>query len=233
MIRFENIEIGYKTPLFSIDSLELELGNAYVLVGQNGAGKSTLFKTITKEIEARKGEIWINNKELKSINKLDIARLISFVPSRFPVLDFVTVEEFLGLGRTPHTNWIGKFKSSDVNSVEAVIKKLGIEHLKNKFTSDLSDGERQLVAIGRSLIQETPIIFLDEPTSFLDYKNKQKVIQFIKTIVKEDQKLIVFSSHDIELSIGNLEHFLCIHNKNKKLIQLQAPSLKEIVTITF
>lgn len=233
MIRFENIEIGYKTTLFSVDSLELKLGNAYVLVGKNGAGKSTFFKTITKEISVRQGTISLNNQDLDNINKLEISKLISFVPSRFPILDFVSTQEYLGLGRTPHTNWIGKFKSTDEKSIESVVKELGIDHLRNKFTSDLSDGERQLVAIGRSLVQETPIILLDEPTSFLDYKNKQKIIQLLKSIAQEQNKIILFSSHDLELCLGNLNQFLCIDSPKQKILNLMNPSIQEVVANSF
>lgn len=233
MIQFENIEIGYKTTLFSVDSLELKSGNAYVLVGKNGAGKSTFFKTITKEISARKGKIFLNNQDLGSIGKVEISKLISFVPSRFPILDFVSTEEYLGLGRTPHINWIGKFKSTDKNTVDSVIEKLGIERLRKKFTSDLSDGERQLVAIGRSLVQETPIILLDEPTSFLDYQNKQKIVQLIRSIAQEQNKLILFSSHDIELSLGNLKYFLCINANSGEFVQFQSPCLEDVILTSF
>lgn len=233
MIQLKDLEVGYRFPLFTIQSMELSKGNVYVLVGKNGAGKSTLFKTITREIPPLNGSVFFNGEPLNVLSKKTVARTVSFVPSRFPLLDFVSVEEYLGLGRAPHTSWTGRLSSIDKASVDSVIRRLGVEHLRGKLTSDLSDGERQLIAIGRSLIQETPIILLDEPTAFLDYSNKRKIIQLLKEIAVEEEKVVLLSSHDIELCVDSFNMFFCINKEEKSAQLLFTQKLDEIIDFSF
>src|SRR5690606_3743130 len=138
-----------------------------------------------------------NQKELKLYSKRELALNLAFVPARFPEVEFMKVKDFIGLGRTPYLNAFGTKTEKDLEIIEHFIQLLDIQHLADKFTTELSDGERQLCAIAKALTQETPIILLDEPTAFLDYKNKQRIIDILEQLANELNLLILFSTHDL------------------------------------
>ncbi|NRA13631.1 MAG: ABC transporter ATP-binding protein, partial [Crocinitomicaceae bacterium] len=176
MIKTQGLHIGYSESILSVDDLNLSNG-VHILIGRNGSGKSTFLKTLTGQITSIKGNIKLIDKEVSSISIEEIPKIISFVSSHFPVVDFLRVSEFVGLGRNPHTNFFGKRRSEDIEAIEKALETLGITYLKDRFTSQLSDGEKQLVSIAKALTQETAIITLDEPTAFLDYSNKKLVLE--------------------------------------------------------
>jgi len=234
MIQFDKAHIGYSDTLISIDDLYLKSGEVHILVGKNGAGKSTLLKTITKQEKLLKGDILINNTSLNVLRENAIAHHLSFVGSTFPEIDFMSVIDFIGLGRTPHTNALGRHSELDKQKIDDAIAALEIEQLRDKFTSELSDGERQMVSIARAIAQETKIILLDEPTAFLDYANKLKVLNLLKKIAVEMDKCIILSSHDIELSIESECPFLVLSKVNNGLTLLFPPvSKQEVIALAF
>jgi len=228
MIQFKNTHIGYTLPaLFTIDNIVLEKNSVYILVGKNGSGKSTFLRTIIKNEKILQGEILLNGKSTRGISDNSISKHVAFVSTTFPQVDYLRVTEFIGMGRTPHTNALGRFSENDHAIVKQALKKLNISKLQNKFTSELSDGERQLCAIAKAIAQETKIIILDEPTAFLDYSNKIKVLNILKQIALEMNKCIILSSHDIDLSINANCPFLVLNKTTTKMEILPPPIEKE------
>lgn len=217
MIQTEGLHIGYKDALVEVENLNLESG-VHILIGKNGSGKSTFLKTIAGQLSPISGKIQIAGKLLSEIESAQIPKIVAFVSTRFPVVDFLRVSEYIALGRSPHTAYFGKLRSEDLSSVNNAIESIGITHLKDRFTNELSDGERQLVAIARALAQETPVIALDEPTAFLDYSNKKLVLENLSRIAKKFNKCVIISSHDIELSIESECPFLVVESREKKII---------------
>lgn len=228
MIQLNDVEIGYKKSMLTIDFKELETGKAYALIGANGSGKSTFLKTIAGQILTVKGELLIQGKSLSSLHPMNRAKLVAFVPSRFPEIANMRTYDFIGLGRTPYLNALGRLTEKDKQMVNTSIQELNIEHLEQKMISELSDGEKQLCAIARAICQETPIILLDEPTSFLDYKNKKIVLE--KIIQLAEKRCVIFSSHDLEMVHKTMNNFLIV-NKTKNTIQLTSDiSLESILS---
>jgi iron complex transport system ATP-binding protein len=224
MIQFTKTHIGYTLPaLFSIDDILLEKNSVYILVGKNGSGKSTFLRTIIKHEKILQGEIMLNGKSIRWIRDNSISEHVAFVPTTFPQVDYLRVTEFVGMGRTPHTNALGRFSEKDHSIVKEALKMLNISKLEHKFTSELSDGERQLCAIAKAIAQETKIIILDEPTAFLDYSNKIKVLNILKQIAVEMNKCIILSSHDIDLSINANCPFLVLNKTTTKMEFLPPP----------
>ena len=115
-----------------------------------------MFNTLIKQIPALSGEIRIDNKDINSIPNNEVSRLISFVPTTFPSIKYLKTIDYVSLGRTPHTNALGQLNDNDKNIVMKAIESLKLNHLIDKFTDELSDGERQMVSIARALSQETP-----------------------------------------------------------------------------
>lgn len=198
MIEFQDVTIGHTEPLAKIAFQKLDTGSMYALIGSNGSGKSTFLKTICGQQHPINGTIFINGKPLAEMSRRELANTVAFVPSKFPETDFMSVTDFISLGRTPYINNIGHISEGDKAVVNHVIEQIQIKHLVSKNTNQLSDGERQLCAVARALVQQTPIILLDEPTGFLDYRNKRRLLELLKKLSEQLNIIILFSTHDIE-----------------------------------
>lgn len=215
MLRFQNITIGYSSEFFSIKKLDLERGKLYTLFGRNGIGKTTFFNTLCKFIPLKEGDIYIEQQNLKSIQ--NPSKFIAFVPSRFEGVQHLSAYDYIALGRSPHTNFLGTISQQDKDSISNAITLLEIDYLMGKDTNLLSDGERQICSIAKALVQETPVILLDEPSAFLDYQNKMKVLEVVKKIAFEKNICIIQSSHDLDLSLDFSDDFLVVNPLEKVL----------------
>ena len=227
MIKLKNLNIGYNSDLLTIEEINLEQGQVYILLGKNGSGKSTFLKTLSAQIPVRSGECQLDGKEISQITHRDLPKLVSFVSSRLEDTDFLTAFDYIGLGRSPYTNGFGRLHPLDLVKIYNAIDLLGIDHLKDRFIGQLSDGERQLVAIAKSIAQETDILLLDEPTAFLDYTNKMMIIERLKTIAQELNKCIILSSHDLDLSIDSDCPFLVVNQHTNTIDLLSAETQKD------
>lgn len=176
-------------------------GELTCLLGPNGAGKSTLLKTLTAFLPPVKGKIFIKGKPLTDYTAPDIAKLIGIVLTEKPNLENMTVEELVALGRSPYTGFWGRMDSEDSRIVAEAIRMVGVEDLKARRVNTLSDGERQKVMIAKAIAQETPIVFLDEPTAFLDYPSKVEIMQLLQRLAKERGMTIFLSTHDMDMAL--------------------------------
>ena len=121
----------------------------------------------------------------------------------------------------------------DNTIVNNALETLQINHLKNRFTSELSDGEKQLVAIAKVIAQEAPYILLDEPTAFLDYPNKIKVLELLSQIAKEMNKCILLSAHDIDLCLEHYQNYLIVNKEKQSLTLFESPTKEELISSAF
>lgn len=233
MIRFNKAQIGYQKPLLYIDQMELNSGEIHVLIGANGKGKTTLLKSINGLQTLVSGEIELDHKLTSALNHKDLSNLVAFVTSKFDGIEHLKVYDYIALGRTPYTNLFGRLSAQDHTQIASAIKTLGIDYLSDKLTTEISDGERQLCAIARALAQETPIITLDEPTAFLDYANRVKVLTMLKSLALEQQKCIVLSSHDIDICIEMNLPILYIDSINNQLIKSNSADKSELLKRCF
>ena len=235
MISLKELAIGYKTTLFSIENLLLNKGEVYALIGSNGAGKTTFLQTIIGMLTPLKGELKINNRTISTYDRVERAKTISFVGSKFDGVDFLKVRDYINLGRSPYTNAFGRLVEKDYLIVSEAIELLQIHDLENKFTTELSDGERQLTAIARAITQQTDIIILDEPTAFLDYANRKKVMELMKKIAVDLNKCVIVSSHDLELCLESEVELLVVNKELKKLEMHQSKSItkEKLISIGF
>ncbi|MFN5911417.1 MAG: ABC transporter ATP-binding protein [Bacteroidota bacterium] len=232
MIHITNTEIGYDHVLFRISELTLKQGEVYALIGSNGRGKTTFLRTLCGIEPPLSGKIEMKGKDVRLMNEHEMSRTLAFVTPRFEGIEHLSVFDFILLGRTPYLPLSGKPGADDRALADKVIQLAGLEQLKEKYTSRISDGERQLAAICRALAQETDVILLDEPTAFLDYPNKLKVIKLLKRIAKEQNKCILLSSHDLELC---LQEDLCIValTAENELIRPEVNNKRELIRLCF
>lgn len=176
-------------------------GELTCLLGANGVGKSTLLRTLSAFQPKLGGEIRIQGEEIGTYTDKQLSRIISVVLTERCDLRNMSVAELVGLGRTPYTGFWGVLTKEDRKVVERSIDLVGISHLAHRMVHTLSDGERQKVMIAKALAQETPVIFLDEPTAFLDFPSKVEMMQLLHNLSRQTDKTIFLSTHDLELAL--------------------------------
>lgn len=202
-ITLSHLSVGYKVghAVVSDINLTLQSGKLASLIGANGVGKSTLLKTLTGFLPKLEGSLLLDGKDISEFSQRALARQISIVLTQKLDVQNLTVEEIIGLGRSPYTGFFGKLHANDQQIVDESITAVGIEKLKNRMIQTLSDGERQKVMIAKALAQQTPVIFLDEPTAFLDFSSKVETFQLLQRMAHEMGKLVLLSTHDLELAV--------------------------------
>lgn len=225
VLKTKDLHIGYKDKaILPPINVSLEEGSLIALIGPNGAGKSTLFKTLTAHIKAIGGSVELMGKELSEYSTKEKAMLIGLVLTERPDDMFLKVYDVVASGRCPYTNFFGKIEKEDENIIQESLDIVGINQLKDRYFNTLSDGEKQKVMIAKTLAQNTPIIFMDEPTAFIDYPSKIELFSLMKMLTKERNKTIIFSSHDLELLLRYTDDIWLI-SKGKQLISAKKDDL--------
>ena len=219
VLKTDNLSIGYKTKraetmVASNINIELQKGEFIGLVGANGIGKSTLLRTLTNVQKALSGDIVINNKSLHNYTSEELAKTMSLVLTEQVASKNLSVFELVALGRQPYTNWVGNLSEHDLNMVNQSLRQTNIETLKLKKCFELSDGQLQKVMIARALAQDTDLIILDEPTTHLDMYHKAYILKLLQKLAKDTNKTILFSSHEIDLTIQLCDKIIVMTNTN-------------------
>lgn len=205
-IHIRNLSIGYsdkqgvKVVAEDIDA-QINSGELTCLLGTNGVGKSTLLRTLSAFQAPLRGEIDILGKPLAQYSDKELATIIGVVLTEKCDIRNMTAEELIGLGRSPYTGFWGKLSEKDKEAVQNAVSLVHIEPLALRMVHTLSDGERQKVMIAKALAQETPIIFLDEPTAFLDFPSKVEIMQLLHNLTQTLHKTVFMSTHDLDLSL--------------------------------
>lgn len=201
--RIENITLGYSESKIVLADFSLDVPSAQLvaLVGRNGVGKSTLLRSLAGLVKCRKGDIKIDDISIFSMRSSELARNIAFVTTEIIRAPHLRVRDVVAMGRAPYTDWTGTLTQADSLVVDQALTDVGVEHLRDRETDSLSDGERQRVMIARAIAQQTRIILLDEPSAFLDLPNRYQIVMLLHRIAKEHNKLILFSSHDLHTAI--------------------------------
>jgi iron complex transport system ATP-binding protein len=221
-IEIRHLSIGYKSKrrdkiiAQDLNSI-LYSGELTCLIGVNGVGKSTLLRTLSGFQPPLQGEIWIENRPISSFSNKELSKMTGVILTEKIEVRDMSVTELVSLGRSPYTGFWGKLNKTDKVIVNEAIKQVKISDLAERSIDTLSDGERQKAMIAKVLAQQTPIIFLDEPTAFLDFPSKVEMMQLLRSLSKETGKVLFFSTHDLELAL-QIADKLWIMNREKDLI---------------
>ena len=212
-ITLRNLSVGYqhprRTPATVLAQLNatLQAGLLTCLVGANGIGKSTLLRTLAAFQPPISGQMRYYSDEqaapinLATLSQARLARLVSVVLTAKPSVENLSVEQIVALGRSPYTNIWGTLRADDRRMVAWAMDVVGITNLRHRLVQTLSDGERQKMMIAKALAQDTPVILLDEPTAFLDYKSKVEVLGLLARLAHETNKMVLLSTHDLEQAV--------------------------------
>ncbi|HOJ37191.1 MAG TPA: ABC transporter ATP-binding protein [Ignavibacteriales bacterium] len=201
MILLDNISLKYKdSSNFAISNITLNIqeGNFIGIIGPNGSGKTTLIKVIANLLHPNKGIRKLYGKNYDKYSISEFYKKVSYVPQTISVTYGFSVYEIVMMGRTPNLNYFGIPKKEDYEIVEDKLNLLDIWHLRKKSITNLSGGELQRVLIAKALAQDSDILLLDEPNSFLDYKHQISIFKILYDIYLQG-KTIILISHDLNL----------------------------------
>jgi len=200
IITAKNLKVGYGQAVI-LENINFSIypGDMICLMGHNGCGKTTILRTLSRFLKKLDGEIYVKDQAIDKWSDLDYAKILSIVLTEKVSESNLLVKDLIDLGRYPYTNFMGTLDNDDTLIVDKAIELLGISSLLTKKIDELSDGQRQKVFIARALAQDTNILLLDEPTTFLDLPGKMEILRILKKIAIEKKVAVLFSSHDWQL----------------------------------
>ena len=203
MIELCDFSIGYaeKRLLDKVDA-SFKRGQLTALIGRNGTGKSTLLRAIAGLNHNYCGKILLDGHCIANMRTPEKARQLAFVTTERTRIANLRCEDVVAIGRAPYTNWIGKMQEVDKEIVMRSLASVGMEAYAERTMDKMSDGECQRIMIARALAQDTPIILLDEPTSFLDMPNRYELCTLLARLAHEENKCILFSTHELDIALS-------------------------------
>ena len=212
-INISSLSVGYenKTILKNIN-LVSSSNKMIGLFGRNGQGKSTLLKTMSGLLPPISGNFFYDDIDILGLSEKERAKWLSIISTTQIDIGNIIVKDFIAFGRFPYTNWLGINKDKDYQEINKAIELCKLNHLANRNYNELSDGEKQKVNIARAIAQNTPLIILDEPTVHLDLINKAEVFKLLKDLVKNHDKTIIISTHQIEYAMQVCDEIWLINN---------------------
>lgn len=202
ILEVKNLWAGYENGYVIEDiSFSLKNGEFISILGKNGSGKSTLIKALQGLLKNVSGKITVDDENLLSLKPRQIAKKIAYVPQIFSFTFEFKVKEIVLMGRYAHQGRLAGCSPSDWQKIDEVMSLTRLAHLREKKLAHLSGGERQRVFIARALAQDTPILFLDEPSSHLDISYQVEIYNILKRLQEEQGKTILTTEHNINLAI--------------------------------
>ena len=227
VIRTEALTSGYsnRTVVDGID-LEVPAGRISVIVGANACGKSTLLKTIARLIPAQRGTVLLDGRHIDQIPTKELARTLGLLPQQPIAPEGIVVTDLVGRGRHPHQKLFRSWTAADDRAVSESLAATGVLDLADRAVDELSGGQRQRVWIAMALAQETDVLLLDEPTTFLDVSHQIEVLDLLTDLNRTRGTTIVMVLHDINLAARYADHLFAL--RQGRLIAGGAPA--EVIT---
>lgn len=211
MIELLDFSIGYeKRSLICNTDTTIEKCKLTALIGRNGTGKSTLLRAIAGLNRHYSGEIKLSGQCVKDMSASQIARTLSFVTTERTRIPNMRCKDVVAAGRAPYTNWIGNMQKTDWDIVMKSLEQVGMKSYAERTMDKMSDGECQRIMIARALAQSTPIILLDEPTSFLDMPNRYELCSLLSELAHDEEKCILFSTHELDIALSIADNIALI-----------------------
>ncbi|WP_286141134.1 ABC transporter ATP-binding protein, partial [Duncaniella freteri] len=180
MIHLKDFSIGFGSRTL-LDKVNTSFGKGQLtaLIGRNGSGKSTLLRAIAGLNRQYSGDIILDGKDIRTLSPGGLAKSLAFVTTERTRIPNLRCEDVVAIGRAPYTNWIGRMQDIDRHIVSDATRSVGMEGYAGRTMDTMSDGECQRIMIARALAQDTPVMLLDEPTSFLDMPNRYELVSLL------------------------------------------------------
>lgn len=212
ILHSEGLSVGYRTPVLREVNLDFGNGQFIALLGPNGAGKTTLLRTLSRHLKPLSGRIEVLGRDLDTLSALELARLVAVCLTDNAKPPLLSVDEFVALGRYPHTGMMGRLSVHDAEIVERSLAAVTASGLSGRLVEQLSDGERQKVVLARALAQEPKLMLLDEPTAHLDLKHRIEVMGILRSLCRSHGLTVLASLHDIDVAAKVSDRVLLVQN---------------------
>lgn len=220
MIELQNITLANdpEYPLLTKQSLSIKEQTLTALIGRNGCGKSTLLRTISGSQKPAEGKVLINGIDVSKASAKVLASKVAVITTDSIKVENLTCREIVSYGRAPHTGMLGKLGKVDKEIIEASLTAVGMAEFAQRKVTQISDGEGRRIMLARALAQQTPVILLDEPTSFLDVPGRFEIALLLKHLAKEEGKTILYSTHELEPAFRHADRIILMQQSG--LLQL-------------
>ncbi len=211
MLSLRNLTIAFgQRPLLDHACATFSKGCLTALIGRNGAGKSTLLRAVAGLGRHYQGQILLDGQDIKSLPPGKMARLLSMVTTERTRIPSLRCQDVVAIGRAPYTNWIGRMQQVDRDIVLHSLHAVGMQSYALRTMDTMSDGECQRIMIARALAQDTPVILLDEPTSFLDLPGRHELVCLLQNLAHQEGKCILFSTHELDIALQHCDSIALI-----------------------
>ncbi|WP_138495762.1 ABC transporter ATP-binding protein [Paenibacillus pinistramenti] len=222
-----HLDIAYEERLIVEDlNIKIPDGKITALVGANGSGKSTILKTMARILSPKSGSVLLNGKSIHKQSTREVAKQLAILPQNPTAPDGLTVYELVSYGRFPYQKGFGSMNAEDRRVIEWAIDVTGMSAFAERPIEQLSGGQRQRAWIAMALAQETDMLFLDEPTTFLDMAHQLEVLELLEELNAEQHRTIVMVVHDLNHASRYAQHMIAI--KSGKAVAEGAPA--EVMT---
>jgi iron complex transport system ATP-binding protein len=207
----QHLNIGYDNQLIVSDlNLQIPKGKITALVGANGSGKSTILRTMARLMKPQSGGVFLDGKSIHQQSTKAVARQLAILPQNPTAPDGLTVAELVSYGRFPYQQGFGSLSSEDKRMIEWALEVTNMLDMKDKPVDQLSGGQRQRAWIAMVLAQGTDIMFLDEPTTFLDMGHQLEVLKLLQKLNEEEGRTIIMVVHDLNHAARFAQHMVAI-----------------------
>ncbi|WP_160686574.1 ABC transporter ATP-binding protein [Clostridium sp. C2-6-12] len=223
----KSIVTGYDKKII-IDGIDITIpsNKISVIIGANACGKSTLLKTLARLIKPNSGEVVIDGKKITSMPSKQLAQILGLLPQSPIVPEGITVWDLVSRGRFPYQSFLKNMNQTDFDAIEEALEIMGITELANRSVDELSGGQRQRVWIAMALAQQTDILLLDEPTTYLDIAYQVEILDLLTDLNRKRGTTIVMVLHDINLSARYADYIFAL--RSGELINEGTPA--EVIT---
>ncbi|WP_201537423.1 ABC transporter ATP-binding protein [Psychrobacter immobilis] len=210
----QSLTLGYSQQAI-IEQLDIDIpkGKITVFVGSNGCGKSTLLKAFARLINPKQGQVILNGADIQQRSTSQVARELSILPQSPQAPESMSVYQLVRMGRYPHQNWLKQWSETDEEKVMEALERASLMELKDRLVDSLSGGQRQRAWIAMTLAQDTDVILLDEPTTYLDLAHQIDVLDLLYDLNREQNKTIVMVLHDLNLACRYAHFMVAIADK--------------------
>ncbi|MDN5582801.1 MAG: ABC transporter ATP-binding protein [Corynebacterium sp.] len=213
-ISASGLTVGYgkADPIISDLSLNIPGGKVTTIIGPNGCGKSTLLRSLSRLLPSRTGDVLLDETDIGTMKRKDLAKIISVLPQSPLSPPGLIVSDLVARGRHPHQSWIRQWSSTDEEEVMAALEMTSVANLADRPVDSLSGGQRQRVWISMVLAQQTEVLFLDEPTTYLDLSHSIEVLDLVRELRRRLDRTVVMVLHDLNLAVRYSDHLVVMRN---------------------
>lgn len=211
LIRTENLAVGYGNRIVVGDiSFSLQKGKILTLIGPNGSGKSTILKSITRQIKNLGGAVYLDGEGMNGMTEGQVAKQLSMVMTERIRAELMTCRDVVATGRYPYTGRLGILSGDDWKRVDKAIDMVDAKEVSDKLFTKISDGQKQRIMLARAICQDTKVMILDEPTSYLDMRYKLDILNHIRKLAVEKKLAVVMSLHELDLAQKVSDYIACV-----------------------